>query len=55
MDLVELVASSIERRIGAPGSRTLVAVDGPDAAGKTTLADAGVVAALKEQYEEKEG
>jgi uridine kinase len=40
MDLTELVASVIERRLRAPGSRTLVAIDGPDAAGKTTLADA---------------
>lgn len=39
MDLTRLVAAEIERRLGPPGTRTLVAIDGPDAAGKTTLAD----------------
>lgn len=39
MTLTELVARAIERRLSAPGSRTLVAIDGPDAAGKTTVAD----------------
>jgi uridine kinase len=39
MDLTGLVAAELERRLGRPGTRTLVAIDGPDAAGKTTLAD----------------
>jgi uridine kinase len=39
MDLTGLVAAELERRLARPGTRTLVAIDGPDAAGKTTLAD----------------
>jgi uridine kinase len=38
--LAELVAAVIRRRLPGARSRTLVAIDGPDAAGKTMLADA---------------